>query len=128
MSLDGSDTRDRPRFGKTAEVFILLILAQGRSYGYEIRRRLAELGYDGVVDDPGVLYRFLRELEASGAIASDWEVETAGPARRYYSLTPQGREQLQHGATRLRRMQANIERFLEAYSVLDQQPVVAAGA
>lgn len=106
------------RLGRSAEVFVLLILAQGRSYGYEIRNRLESFGYQRAANDPGVLYRLLREMEATGYIQSEWDVAESGPARRYYHLTPAGREQLALGAERLRRQARRIERFFEVYDTL----------
>src|SRR6185295_2941844 len=86
--------RDASRFGRNAEPFILLILQQGRSYGYEIRGRLAEFGFRRAERDPGVVYRLLRNLEDAGLIDSEWETAGAGPARHYYRLTANGQEQL----------------------------------
>jgi PadR family transcriptional regulator, regulatory protein PadR len=103
------------QFGRGAQSFILLILAQGRSYGYGIRQRLEdEFGYEHAAD-PGALYRLLREMEAAALIESTWDIAETGPARRYYQLTEAGREALQAGAVRLRRQMKRIERFFAVY-------------
>lgn len=116
MSID-----ERPHFGKATQAFVLLVLARGQSYGYEIGRRLEELGFVDAASDLGALYRLLRELEAAGAIASRWDVGDAGPARRYYALTDQGWDQLRRQAARLGRMKGNIERFLAAFAQLEAE-------
>ena len=122
MTLDDqqarADERGAVRFGRGAESVVLLILAQDRSYGYEIRRRLEEFGYEKADSDPGALYRLLRDLEASGCIVSEWDIAGTGPARRYYSLTDPGRQQLQRGARRMAALKQRAERFLAAYGTL----------
>jgi PadR family transcriptional regulator len=107
--------RDAARFGRNAEPFILLILHEGRSYGYEIRTRLEAFGFRRAAREPGVVYRLLRSLEEAGLIESEWDVAGTGPARRYYRLTEVGREQLRHGAEHLERQARRIQEFFELY-------------
>jgi len=133
MSLETIDTKPRRTlsdeergFGRASRMVqsvVLLILNEGRSYGYEVRRRLRELGYDGAESDPGALYRLLRELEATGYIQSEWGIAESGPARRYYSLTEAGGEALVRAAERMVLLKERVERFLDAYA---QQPVAHA--
>ena len=116
MSIE-TRVRDVIQFGRVAQSFVLLILGQGPSYGYQIRQRLQdEFGYQRASTDPGALYRLLRELEASGVIHSHWNIGESGPARRYYELTDDGHEQLKLEAERLRRQAKRIERFFEIYA------------
>jgi PadR family transcriptional regulator PadR len=112
----GTAPREAVQFGRGAQAYILLILAQGRSYGYQIRQRLEdEFGYEKAAD-PGALYRSLREMEAAGFIESTWDIAETGPARRYYQLTDAGRVQLRRGAEHLQRMSRRIEHFFELYA------------
>jgi PadR family transcriptional regulator, regulatory protein PadR len=81
--------------GLTALV-LLAILADAESdlYGYEIARRLAG---DQEVAGPfklGALYPVLRNLCAAGLLSSRVVPSYAGPPRRYYRITPQGRDAL----------------------------------
>jgi poly-beta-hydroxybutyrate-responsive repressor len=115
----GAIPREAVQFGRGAQSFILLILAQGRSYGYHLRQRLEEeFGYERAAADPGVLYRLLREMEAAHFIESTWDTANTGPARRYYQLTEAGREQLRVSAERLERQAKRIERFFKVYEEL----------
>jgi len=119
----GTPVREAVQFGRAAESFILLILAQGRSYGYEIRQRLEDdFDYERAAADPGALYRLLRDLEAAGLIASEWDIAETGPARRYYQLTDAGRSQLQVSAQRLARQAKRIERFFGMYQATEGEP------
>ena len=106
---------DAARFGRNAEPFILLVLLESRSYGYQIRTRLEAFGFRRAARDPGVVYRLLRHLEEAGLIKSEWAVAGSGPARRYYRLTKAGRRQLDHSSEHLARQARRIEQFFELY-------------
>lgn len=71
-------------------VVVLATLSQLHQprYGYEVRQALAE---KGMPIEEGTLYPLLRRLEAQGVLASEWRSD-AGPARRYYTLSADGRK------------------------------------
>lgn len=120
----GTPAREQVQFGRGAQSYILLILAQGRSYGYQIRQRLQdEFDYERAAADPGALYRLLRELEAAGLIASEWGIAETGPARRYYQLTDAGRSELRAGAERLARQVRRMQHFLKEYEAISRKAV-----
>ena len=61
-------------------------------YGYQIAKTLERQG-DGVLSGKqSALYPVLRNLEAAGLLASEVEPSISGPPRRYYSITPAGRD------------------------------------
>ena len=63
-------------------------------YGYEIARRLAD-DRDGVSPfKQGALYPVLRNMSAAGLLSSRVVPSYAGPPRRYYRITPLGRDVL----------------------------------
>jgi len=64
-------------------------------YGYQIAKRLEELTAEGVPVKQGTLYPVLRSLEENGLLASRVEPSVSGPPRRYYGITPAGRETLE---------------------------------
>jgi PadR family transcriptional regulator PadR len=78
-------------------------------YGYGISQRLEQLGWGSVTG--GALYPALRALEAAGLVTSRWDAHGSGPARRYYDLTPEGREAV-------RRHQAAWPRFSGSMTAL----------
>ena len=92
----------------TPAVFhILLALADGERHGYGIMQEIAR-GTDGQMQiGPGTLYRSIKQMLAAGLIEeSD---ERPAPAldderRRYYRLTPFGRQVAQAEAERLARL------------------------
>lgn len=71
--------------------WLLLLLDRQASHGYELRRQLEA---HGVATESGAMYRTLRKLDQDGLTASAWAQSAAGPRRRHYKLTPQGRQEL----------------------------------
>ena len=60
-------------------------------YGYALIDQLAKQGLD---IEQGTLYPLMRRLEEQGLLQSEWNVEGSHP-RRYYVISPVGRELLQ---------------------------------
>jgi PadR family transcriptional regulator PadR len=98
---------------------ILLLLKEKASHGYELVSRLSELGFD--VPDFGGLYRALRGMEDEGLISSSWGTPERGPARRVYSLTPQGEDALRQSAPGLVQQRRTIGGLLDRYRGLIHQ-------
>ncbi len=71
------------------ELAILASLWDGALYGLDILRAL-EAG--GLAVAEGTLYPILNRLRTEGLLASEWRDTGAGHPRKYYSLTPAGRE------------------------------------
>ena len=80
----------------TVSLVLLGVLGQATEpmYGYQIAKRLAE-GEGILSGKQSALYPVLRNLDAAGLLASEVEPSDAGPPRRYYRITPRGREVLE---------------------------------
>ena len=98
-------TAARSRTGLTPAVFqILLALADGDRHGYAIMKEVERRTEGEVTLRPGTLYRAVIRLLEDG-----WVVETDGSdvaegddeRRKYYRLTPTGREHARQEALRL---------------------------
>ena len=61
-------------------------------YGYELVKALAAV--PGLALSEGTLYPLLSRLRVAGLISSRLVESDAGPARKYYSLTRDGRKTL----------------------------------
>jgi len=85
-----ADVMDRLTPELRRGVIVLACLSQldQRSYGYELRQRLAKLGME---IEQGTLYPLLRRLQEQGLLAEEWSVERSRP-RKYYTLTDAGRQ------------------------------------
>ncbi len=81
----------------TAALVLLSIVAQSSEpiYGYQIAKRLYEGARDAPLMKQGALYPVLRSLERTGLLTSEVEPSTAGPPRRYYRVTEEGRAALE---------------------------------
>ena len=102
------------RMHEPLQPWLLLLLLQKPSHGYELMERLSQSDYISVTD-PGLLYRTLRQLEEEGMLQSSWDTEGQGPARRLYQVTPEGTEYLHAWAANIRQTQARLTRFLAEY-------------
>lgn len=74
------------------ELAILNAVGDRPIYGYEIVRQLS--GLDSIAISEGTIYPILSRLKAEGYVESFLEESPDGPARKYYRLTAQGREEL----------------------------------
>jgi PadR family transcriptional regulator, regulatory protein PadR len=72
------------------ELAILAALWGGKRYGLEILRRL-ESDSDLIVSE-GTVYPLLSRLKALGLVRGEWVASDAGHPRKYYALTPVGRQ------------------------------------
>ncbi len=74
------------------DAIILARLTQSDSYGYEINKTISALSDGRFELKEATLYTAFKRLEESGFIASYWGDSGAGARRRYYTITPAGRE------------------------------------
>ena len=84
---------------------VLFALAAGDMHGLGIAEEI-ESNSEGVVElGPGTLYRTLAEMTDAGLIAPvPAPEEAADPRRKYYGITPAGRELLGEETARLQRL------------------------
>ena len=67
-------------------------------YGYQVAKMIGSERAGSDIKQ-GVLYPVLRSLEEQGLLLSQVEPSVSGPPRRYYQITPAGRETLQRWVT-----------------------------
>ena len=81
--------------GLTSLVLLSVLAAAADDlYGYEIARRLTAGADASTPFKQGALYPVLRNMSAAGLLSSRVVPSYAGPPRRYYRITPLGREAL----------------------------------
>ena len=94
MKYIGSPILDRELKKGSAELLILSLVEIRARHGYEISKLIEERSDGKLRFRVASLYPLLYRLEQRGWIQGRW-VEKAGQRRRrYYRLTPQGREVL----------------------------------
>jgi PadR family transcriptional regulator, regulatory protein PadR len=74
------------------DLTVLAVVSGEDGYGYDIVRRLRHGGLEEVGD--ASVYGTLRRLYAAGALTSYVVPSDEGPHRKYYGITPSGRDQL----------------------------------
>ena len=74
------------------DAIILARLLKSDSYGYEINKIISTLSAGRFELKEATLYTAFKRLEDQGFIASYWGGSGAGARRRYYTITPSGRE------------------------------------
>lgn len=91
-------------------IIALAVLGQlyDEQYGYSLIQLLAD---KGLQVEQGTLYPLLRRLEEQGLLQSDWRIEESRP-RRYYVISPQGRELLPQLKTEWNALVRAMERML----------------
>ncbi len=72
------------------EVCILNALVEKERYGYDLVKSLVAVPGLGMTE--GTLYPLLSRLRVQGLITARLEESPEGPARKYYSLTKEGRK------------------------------------
>ena len=95
--------------------WLLLLLDSDVTYGYDLRRHLAEHHVDA---DAGVVYRLLRRMDSDGRLQSRWSEPIAGPRRRLYTVTPRGRAQLHQIAPAIMHARDVHDAFVDEYEDL----------
>lgn len=71
---------------------VLEIISKEQTYGYEITRKLNELGFSDVVE--GTTYTILVRLEKNQLVTVQKKASELGPPRKFYELNDQGKERL----------------------------------
>jgi PadR family transcriptional regulator, regulatory protein PadR len=92
------------------ELAILAVLWDGKLYGLEILRRL-ESDSDLIVSE-GTVYPLLSRLKALGLVRSEWVESDAGHPRKYYALTPAGKQRGREMAGMWTRFASSMTRLL----------------
>ena len=98
-----------------ASLVLLSVLEKSREpmYGYQIAKLLEEYSSDASFMKQGALYPVLHSLENNGLLASTVEPSVSGPPRRYYEITPEGRETLMIWQGIWKQMKSFVDRAIK---------------
>ena len=72
------------------ELCILNVVGRAPVYGYDIVKQLR--GIDALVIREGTVYPILSRLRRDGLVSASLQESPEGPARKYYELTPRGKQ------------------------------------
>jgi PadR family transcriptional regulator PadR len=76
----------------SAELLILALIEERPRHGYEIAQRIADRSGGTITFSSSTLYPVLHSLERRGIIRGRWDTQPGERRRRFYSITPAGRE------------------------------------
>lgn len=78
---------------KMLQPAILTILYNKKLHGFALVQELGENSmFNGAVPDKAGVYRYLKKMEESGLLTSEWELDAnGGKPRRMYCITERGR-------------------------------------
>jgi len=96
----------------TLDLLILKTLSLGPRHGAAVVRWLEQVTEGALVVEEGSLYPALHRLERKEWVSSEWGVSELNRRVRFYSLTPEGREQLLAQMEDFRRLVRLVTRVL----------------
>jgi PadR family transcriptional regulator, regulatory protein PadR len=79
----------------TLDLLILKTVARDALHGWAISKRIQELSGEVLSVQQGSLYPALHRLEHQGWITADWKATDLGRTAKFYTLTREGRQQLE---------------------------------
>ena len=92
----------------TLNLLILKILALEGMHGWALSQRLKQMSKDILHVGPGSLYPALHKLEQEGWIIAEWSISETKRRVKFYSLTTQGRKQLNQETADWKRLSGAI--------------------
>lgn len=94
---------------------LLALLRDGESYGYEILASLKQRGITAVPATEAAVYPLLKDLEERSYLKGRWKATEDGvPPRKYYAVTPEGKQMLATLKKSWTRYRDEMDAILEA--------------
>lgn len=96
----------------TLEMILLKLLSEKSMYGYELVSTLESRAGEQFGIKEGTLYPVLYRLEDAGWVEARWYTVERGVPRKYYELTPAGKEKIEELIEEWKAFDATINRLL----------------
>ena len=110
-------TFDKGLLGGSTRLLVLSLLNEGDRYGYEIIRTLAERSEQAFAFQEGTLYPILHTLEQDRRVVSYEREAENGRIRRYYRITPRGKELLTEKAAEWRFFASKVDAIIPGRAI-----------
>lgn len=78
------------------DAIILNVLVEGDSYGYKVSRCIIEKTNNKMDIKDATIYLAFKRMEKDKLISSYWSDNDTGARRKYYKITEEGRNYLNH--------------------------------
>jgi PadR family transcriptional regulator, regulatory protein PadR len=89
---------------------LLSIIKEGEIYGYELAAKLESYGFHSFSE--GTIYPLLLRMQKEGLVSTTLRKSTAGPKRKYYSLTEKGEQELEQFISRWTQLSSSVNNVL----------------
>ena len=90
---------------------MLAIIKEGEVYGYELAEKLHQYGFTSFSE--GSIYPLLIRMQKEKLVTTTLKKSTAGPKRKYYSLTEKGEEELKTFSKRWESLATCVNQLLQ---------------
>ncbi|PQD97137.1 PadR family transcriptional regulator [Pradoshia eiseniae] len=90
---------------------LLAIIKEKECYGYEMAEELSQYGFDAISE--GTIYPLLLRMQREGLVTSVRKDSTAGPKRKYYSLTNEGEQALDNFLKRWTQLEKSVNAIIK---------------
>ena len=97
----------------TLDLLILRVIATGPLHGWGIAKRIQLLSDDALSVGQGSLYPALHRLEHQGWITAEWKDSDLGRSTKVYSLTREGKKQLERELRSWDRLSSAVRLVIE---------------
>ena len=98
----------------TLDMLILKTVSRETMHGYTIAQSIQRVSRDVLRVEEGALYPALHRLEVRGFLGSAWGVSENNRRAKYYTLTAQGRRELEREAASWTRVAGAIARVMQS--------------
>ena len=92
----------------TLDLLILKTISLEPKHGWAIAKRIQQVSREALRIQQGSLYPALHRLEQQGWIQAEWRLTETGRMAKFYSLTRNGRNQMQKELATWNRLSAAI--------------------
>jgi len=96
----------------TLDLLILKTLVRGPMHGYGIAQHLKTVSEDILQVGESSLYPALQRLLLNGWVHAEWGASENNRRARFYTLTPDGKKQLEHEREQFQTMIGAIQKVL----------------
>jgi transcriptional regulator len=97
----------------TLDLLILRTIARESLHGWAIAKRIQILSGDVLSVGQGSLYPALHRLEQQGWLRAEWKDSDLGRPAKIYSLTREGRKQLERELNSWNRLSSAVQLLIE---------------
>jgi PadR family transcriptional regulator, regulatory protein PadR len=97
----------------TLDLLILKTISKDPVHGWGIAKRIQILSGDVLSVGQGSLYPALHRLEHQGWITAEWKDSDLGRSAKFYSLTREGRKQLDRELKSWSRLSSAVQLLIE---------------